>query len=144
MYKISNFLKNRNVKILDQQGAFKVIEYQQDISVTPEIAPLAYYASAMNVRKRQVVCDLRQTEGVTVQAGAMQWMLGNVNATTGVKGVGDLVSKAFRGKVSGESAIKPEYTGNGLLVLEPTYRYLILLKRTNYATSLSPKDADLL
>jgi len=140
MYKISNFLKNRNVKILDQQGAFKVIEYQRDISVTPQIAPLAYYASAMNVRKRQVVCDLHQTEGVTVQAGAMQWMLGNVNATTGVKGVGDLVGKALRGKVSGESAIKPEYTGNGLLVLEPTYRHLILLNVDDWGGSVVLDD----
>ena len=64
---------------------------------------------------------------VTIQAGAMQWMLGNVNATTGIKGVGDLFGKAVRGKVSGESAIKPEYTGDGLLVLEPTYKYLILM-----------------
>ncbi len=140
MYKISNFLKNRNVKIIDQQGAFRVIEYQQDISVTPEIAPLAYYASAMNVRKRQVVCDLHQTGGVITQAGAMQWMLGNVSATTGVKGMGDLVSKAIRGKVSGESAIKPEYTGTGLLVLEPTYKYLILLNMDDWDGSVVLDD----
>ena len=57
----------------------------------------------------------------------MQWMLGNVNATTGVKGVGDFFGKAVRGKVTGESAIKPEYTGSGLLVLEPTYKHLILV-----------------
>ena len=53
-------------------------------------------------------------------------MAGNVNATTGIKGVGDLFGKAVRGKVTGESAIKPEYTGDGVLVLEPTYRYLLL------------------
>ncbi len=29
----------------------------------------------------------------------MQWSVGNVNATTGVKGVGDLFGKALRGKV---------------------------------------------
>lgn len=37
----------------------------------------------------------------------MQWMVGNVKATTGIKGVGDLLGKAVRGKVTGESAIKP-------------------------------------
>ena len=52
---------------------------------------------------------------------------GNVNATTGIKGVGDLFGKAVRGKVTGESAIKPEYEGNGLLVLEPTYRHILLV-----------------
>ena len=126
MYQISNFMDNDDVKTLSQMGPFSVIEYQRDLSVTPASAVTAYYCAAMNVKKRQLVCDLSRAN-VTVQAGAMQWMLGSVNATTGVKGVGDLFGKAVRGKVSGESAIKPEYTGDGLLVLEPTYRHLILL-----------------
>ena len=57
----------------------------------------------------------------------MQWMVGDVHATSGIKGVGDLLGKAVRGKVTKESAIKPEYTGNGTLVLEPTYKHLLLL-----------------
>ena len=119
MYAIRNFTDNDDVKILSELGAFRVIEYQRDLSVTPASAITAYYSAAMNVRKRQVICDLSKAQ-VTVQAGAMQWMLGNVNATTGIKGVGDLLGKAMRGKVTGESAIKPEYTGDGVLVLEPT------------------------
>ncbi len=126
MYQISNFTNNDDIRTLDQLGPFQVIEYQRDLSVTPGSAATAYFSSAMNVRKRQVLCDLRQGN-ITLQAGAMQWTVGNVNATTGVKGVGDLFGKAIRGKVSGESAIKPEYTGDGLLVLEPTYRHILLL-----------------
>ena len=91
----------------------------------------AYYSSQMNVRKRQLLCDLSASNVVT-QAGAMQWSVGNVNATTGVKGVSDLFGKAVRGKVTGESAIKPEYTGDGKLVLEPTNRYLILLDASEW------------
>ena len=56
----------------------------------------------------------------------MQWMLGDVRANTGVKGVGDFFGKAMRGAVTGESAIKPEYSGSGLLVLEPTYKHILL------------------
>ena len=93
----------------------------------------------MNVRKRQVVCDLSKAS-VTIQAGAMQWMLGNVNATTGIKGVGDLFGKAVRGKVTGESAIKPEYTGDGLLVLEPTYKHLILMDAADWGGSVVLDD----
>lgn len=125
-YQISNFTDNDDIKTLDQQGPFSLIEYQRDLSVTPASALNAYYCSHMNVRKRQVVCDLSKAD-ITTQAGAMQWMLGDVNATTGIKGVGDLLGKAVRGKVTGESAIKPEYTGSGILVLEPTYRHLILM-----------------
>ena len=82
----------------------------------PGNAETAYFCNAMNVRKRQVICDISKAN-VTVQAGAMQWMVGNVHATTGLKGVGDLFGKAVRGKVTGESAIKPEYTGDGIYVV---------------------------
>ncbi len=125
MYRIKNFTKNDDVRILDTLEPFTVIEYLRDLSVSPLSAQQAYFASEMNVRRRQVICDLSKAK-VTVQAGAMQWMAGNVNATTGVKGVGDLLGKAVRGKVTGESAIKPEYTGDGTLVLEPTYKYILL------------------
>lgn len=126
MYQVSNFTDNDDIKTLAQAGPFSVIEYQRDLSVTPGSAITAYYCAEMNVKKRQLLCDLSKAQ-VTIQAGAMQWMLGNVNATTGIKGVGDLFGKAVRGKVTGESAIKPEYTGDGLLVLEPTYKHLILM-----------------
>ena len=126
MYEISNFQNNDDVKTLASMGPFTVVEYQRDLSVLPMDAQLAYYCNEMNVRKRQVICDLSKAN-ITLQAGAMQWMVGNVNATTGIKGVGDLFSKAMRGKVTGESAIKPEYTGDGLLVLEPTYKHIILM-----------------
>lgn len=139
MFQVKNFTDNDDVKILDQKGAFTVIEYQRDLSVTPGSAITAYYCSEMNVRKRQVICDLSKSH-ITLQAGAMQWMLGDVNATTGIKGVGDLFGKAVRGKVSGESAIKPEYTGTGLLVLEPTYKYLILLDAADWGGSVVLDD----
>ncbi|HIX72339.1 MAG: AIM24 family protein [Clostridiales bacterium] len=139
MFQVKNFTDNDDVKILDQKGAFTVIEYQRDLSVTPGSAITAYYCSQMNVRKRQVICDLSKSH-ITLQAGAMQWMLGDVNATTGIKGVGDLFGKAVRGKVSGESAIKPEYTGTGILVLEPTYKYLILLDAADWGGSVVLDD----
>lgn len=126
MYQIKNFEDNDDVKVIDAKGAFRVAEYQRDLSVAPGAAVQAYYCSEMNVRKRQVICDLSKGN-VTIQAGAMQWMAGNVNATTGIKGVGDFLGKAMRGSVTGESAIKPEYTGDGTLVLEPTYKHIILL-----------------
>ncbi len=132
MYQIRNYLDNDNIKVLDRLGPFSVIEYQRDLSVLPSEAALAYYCNEMNVRKRQVVCDLSQSGGVTIQAGAMQWAVGNVNATTGIKGVGDFFGKAVRGSVTGESAIKPEYTGDGTLVLEPTYKHILLIDMADW------------
>ena len=139
MYKIKNFLENNDVKVLDTKGPFTVVEYLRDLSVTPMTAQTSYFSNLMNVRKRQVICNLAASP-VTVQAGAMQWMVGNVNATTGLKGVGDLFSKAVRGKVTGESAIKPEYTGDGQMVLEPTYKHIILINLEEWNNSIVLDD----
>ena len=139
MFKIKNFTDNDDIRIVDQLGPFKVIEYLRDLSVSPADAALAYYCNEMNVRKRQVLCDLSKAN-ITVQAGAMQWSVGNVNATTGIKGVGDLFSKALRGSVSGESAIKPEYTGDGMMMLEPTYKHLLLLDVADWGGSIVLDD----
>ena len=139
MFQIANLTSNQNVKVVQQMGPFTVIEHQRDLSVRPESAMASYYCAEMNVRKRQVLCDLSKAQ-VTVQAGAMQWMVGDVNATTGIKGVGDLLGKAMRGKVSGESAIKPEYTGSGIMMLEPTYKHLILMDAAEWGGAVVLDD----
>ena len=139
MYTIKNFTDNDDIRTLDSLGAFTVVEYTRDLSVAPHEAMTAYFCNEMNVRKRQVICDLSKSN-VTTQAGAMQWMAGNVNATTGIKGVGDFFGKALRGSVTGESAIKPEYTGDGTLVLEPTYKHILLLDVADWNGSIVLDD----
>ena len=139
MFQISNFTGNDDVRVLDSKGPFMTIEYIRDLSVVPNNAVMAYFCNEMNIRKRQVICDLSKSN-VTVQAGAMQWMAGNVQATTGIKGVGDFFGKAIRGKATGEAAIKPEYTGDGNLVLEPTYKHLILLDVAEWNDSVVLDD----
>ena len=139
MYSIKNFEENDDIRVLGNLGAFTVIQYERDLSVTPVTAQNAFFSAQMNVKRRQLVCDLSKG-AVTVQSGAMQWMVGNVNATTGLHGVGDLFGKAIRGKVTGESAIKPEYTGTGKLVLEPTYKYLLLMNTEEWGGSVVLED----
>lgn len=139
MYKIKNFVDNDDITILEDRGPFKIAEYKRDLSVTPDTAVISYFSSEMNVRKRQLICDLSQAN-ITLQAGAMQWMLGDVQANTGLKGVGDFFGKALRGSVTGESAIKPEYVGSGILVLEPTYKHLIILDVAEWNGSIVLDD----
>ena len=119
-------LQNESRSFIKSLQNFHVLEYTRDTSVSPLNAETEYFMSRMNVRRRQVVIELDQNHAATVQAGAMQWTAGNVQATSGVKGVGDLFGKAIKGAMTKESAVKPQYVGNGLLVLEPTYKYIIL------------------
>lgn len=119
-------LQNENRKFVKTAGNFHVLEYMQDASVSIANAQTEYFMSKMNIRRRQVVIDIDRDHSAIIQAGAMQWMSGNVQATSGVKGVGDFLGKAIKGAVTKESAVKPEYVGEGCLVLEPTYKYIIL------------------
>jgi len=119
-------------KITKTVGNFHVLEYFYDASVSPANAMNEYYMSKMNVRRRQVVIEISHDHSAVIQAGTMQWMGGVVQATSGVKGIGDLFGKALKGAVTKETAVKPEYVGDGYLVLEPTYKYIILQDISNW------------
>ena len=126
MFKINNLHNNSNMKMVAEKGVYQVFEHEKDLSVAPGEAITAYFSSEMNVRKRQVLVNMNGNS-VILQAGAMQWMLGDLNMGSGVKGVGNLLGKMVSSKVTGETTIKPEYTGEGILMLEPTYKHIILL-----------------
>ena len=120
-------LQNEHRKITSTKGSFSILESLRDESVSPWSATSAYFMAKMGVRRRQIIATLKGDQTIVTQAGAMQWMAGNVSAETGVKGAGDFLGKMVKGAVTKESAVKPEYKGKGYLVLEPTYKYLILM-----------------
>lgn len=138
-YTIERF-ENENRSYIAQLGRFKVMEHKRDLSVDFSDAMEEYFMDKMNVHRRQVVIDLDESAPVVVQAGEMQWMAGPVQMTTGVKGAGDLFGKMVKGAVTGESAIKPEYAGHGTIVLEPTYRHIILQNVADWPGGMCIED----
>lgn len=126
MIREGNLCENQNINIIQELGSFQVLEHQKDLSVSHLNSVEEYFAAKMNVKKRQLLLTLNG-DSYTVQAGAMQWMGGGVNMNSGVKGVGNFFGKMVSSAVTGESVAKPEYTGYGKLMLEPTYRHILLL-----------------
>lgn len=125
MVTCKNLYDNKNIEVVASKGDIKVIEYKRDLSVDSTNAIASYFASEMNVRKRQVLIELKGNS-YTISAGAMQWTSGAVSMAADVKGFGDFLGKALSSKVTKESAIKPKYQGDGLLMLEPTYKHILL------------------
>ncbi len=111
-------LENENRKIVSTMGNFHVLEYAKDASVSPANAAAEYFMGKMGVRRRQVVIDMNGKDTAIIQAGAMQWMAGNVQATTGVKGVGDLFGKMVKGVVTKESALESNVPCEELVEVE--------------------------
>lgn len=123
--KVNNWV-NDNRKVLNEKGMFKVIEHQRDLSVSSLTAQAAYFASEMKVRLRQVEINLDGNMSVKTQAGAMQMILGNVEMATGVTGAKGFFGAMVKAAVTDETAVKPEYTGVGQVILEPTYKHILL------------------
>lgn len=133
-------LENKDRKVIAEAGPFKVLEYLKDASVSPEHASMEYFMSEMGVRRRQLIAKLEGGSAVVTQAGAMQWFAGDVRAATGIKGVGSLVGNLVKGAVTNESAVKPEYEGNGYLALEPTYKFIILVDISEWGSGMTIED----
>ncbi len=125
MYKFKNLMSNPNLNVVEKVEGMRVIEYARDLSVTPSTAITAYFANEMNVRKRQLFIELKDN-AYTLSAGTMQWTAGDVTVESGIKGVGDFLGKAMKGVVTKESVVKPVYKGNGVIMLEPTYKHILL------------------
>ncbi|MCR5107579.1 MAG: AIM24 family protein [Lachnospiraceae bacterium] len=140
MFKTNIFEDTEDHHIINNRGCFSVVEYTRDISVSPETAVTAYFSSQMNVRKKQLIADLKDGAGVIMQAGEMQLMMGNIMAKTDVRGAGDLMKKFVGSRVTGETTIKPVYSGDGIIVSEPTFKYIILIDLDDFNNSLIVED----
>ncbi len=137
----TNIMQQTSCRSITQQvGCFSLLEYDRDISVNHTTAMNEFYASQMGVRKRQVIANLNGN-GIVVQAGAMQWIAGNVDAATNIKGAGDLAKKLIGSKVTGESAIKPRYHGVGTIVLEPTYKHILFEDVSKWGDGMVIEDS---
>ncbi len=136
---INNLLDNDNVRIVEQQGNISIIEYIKDLSCPIEHAVLYHYASLMNIRRRQTLIEL-QNDSYALSAGAMQWMAGKIDMESNVKGVGDFIGKTLKGAVTGEAAAKPIYKGEGYLMLEPTYKHLLIEEVSDWDSGLVMED----
>ena len=53
------------------------MEYQRDLSVSPEYAAVAYYSNEMNVRKRQVICDMSKSAVNSIVKNGYAFSQGN-------------------------------------------------------------------
>lgn len=124
---LHNLKDNSNTVIKDQLGGFTVLEYIADLSCTSFAeAQTNYFISKSNMRYKQLMIDLSNNE-IMMKAGAMQYTLGDLEMTTGIKGMGGLVRNLMSNAVTGSGAVRPHYKGTGTVMLEPTYKYIWLI-----------------
>lgn len=108
----------------------EVLEYEKLLGLShPAMAQQIYFMEKQNVRVRQIALYLNN-EKVTIEKGAMSYFQGNLQMVSGVT-AGNALGRFVRGAVTGEQMAQPEYTGTGLLVLEPSFKHFLVLELAN-------------
>lgn len=120
-----------NIKIIEEfeSGGLRVevLEYEKLLGISnTAMAQQVYFMEKQNVRVRQIALYLNN-EKVTIEKGAMSYFQGNMQMVSGVT-LGNALGRLVRGSVTGEQMAQPEYTGSGLLVLEPSFKHFLVLE----------------
>ena len=141
MIQFNNFVgTNPNIVVTDQKGCFQIIEHQSDLSVSPAEAEIKYFMKQMNCKVRQLMFTLNGQNSVKLAAGAMQMMIGNVQMQSGINGVGGFVGGIIKSKATGDTAVKPIYSGVGYVLTEPSYEHFLLEDLVSWGGSLVCED----
>ncbi len=140
----TNILTETDVRrIVAERGIFSIVEYDRDVSVEINDAMSMYFASKMNIKNKQLIASVDEL-GVITQAGVMQMCMGNIRIKTDISDASDLIKKFVGSKVTGETAVKPIYTGNGLVVLEPTKKHILLIDVSEWNKGIIIEDESFL
>ncbi len=119
----------QTIQSMDGNGSrVSILEYQQLIgSNSLESARTLYFAAQSGMRLRQVFIQINACE-VVLEAGALQYMKGNIVMETKSGGLGGLVTKIAASALTNESTFRPRYKGVGEIMLEPAFAHFLLIK----------------
>ena len=110
---------------------FEVIAYDELAgSDSAVIAQQLFFARNTGMKLRQVRI-LLAGDAITVEAGALHYMKGNIEVTNQTGGVGGALAKIVKSKLTGEGAFNPVYRGVGQVVLEPSFGHFFLVHLNN-------------
>lgn len=106
----------------------EIIEYQKLLGSTNVYgASSLWFMNEQNIKCRQIGMYINNS-GVKIENGAMSYFQGPLNCTTGIINVQKALGQFLTGALTNEKMIMPEYTGSGVLVLEPSFKHFITLK----------------
>lgn len=116
MYKIDNIIKNPAFKVTnvmqkeftDDQSAFSIVEHVSAIHPCQE--------HILN-GTRQLLCNVGRNP-ISTQPGLLQWKIGEIVVIPAGKKIGGLK----------EVTIKPEYAGEGYILLKSTHEYYVVIR----------------
>lgn len=127
-------------QVVETKGCYSILEYNKLSGYSAANPAESFFRAKQGIKKRQVIAQIENGKSVILQAGAMQMMLGNIVSDANTGGVGGVVKNFFGAKVTGESVVKPRYSGDGVLILEPTWNFILLEDLADWGGSMVIDD----
>ena len=127
----TNLKITNNLEILSEMtgdSTFQILEYET-LSGSLDIASAEqmYFMREIGMTLKQIKIILEDSS-VRLQSGALSYMKGRIDLRAGLGGIIGLGKKLMSSRVTGESAIKPLYTGTGEIYLEPSFGHYALIE----------------
>ena len=120
-----------NIQVIEEYASgglrVEILQYEKLLGLSnTSMAEQIYFMEKQNIHVRQIALYLNN-EKVTIERGAMSYYQGNIQMVSGVT-AGNALGRLVRGAVTGEQMAQPEYTGTGMLVLEPSFKHFLVLE----------------
>ena len=117
-----------NIRVIEEYQSrglrVEVLEYEKLLGISnPSMAQQVYFMEQQHIRVRQIALYLNNAK-VTIEKGSMSYFQGDIKMVSGVT-IGNALGRFVRGAVTGEQTAQPEYSGTGLLVLEPSFKHFL-------------------
>ncbi|WP_426349953.1 AIM24 family protein [Alloiococcus sp. CFN-8] len=127
----TNLKITNNLEILSEMtgdSTFQILEYET-LSGSLDIASAEqmYFMREIGMTLKQVKIILEDSS-VRLQSGALSYMKGRIDLRAGLGVIIGLGKKLMSSRATGESAIKPLYTGTGEIYLEPSFGHYALIE----------------
>lgn len=125
----------RNEKILDcaeLNGAkIEIVELSQlNGAQSSPAAQTLFFARNSNITLKFIRIKLNGGT-VKTESGALYYLKGNIKNTVPIGGITGFIGKSVKKLLTKEKAFNPEYSGQGEVVLEPTFAHYIITELNN-------------
>ncbi|WP_230203589.1 AIM24 family protein [Bacillus massiliigorillae] len=103
--------------------AYKDLKGSSDIQLAGDL----FLAKESGMALKQIKITLNNSSFV-VEAGALHFMKGHIQAESNIGGVGGFIKKKIKSYLTEEEAFKPKYSGTGELFLEPSFGHFMFVE----------------
>ncbi len=120
---------DNNIKVVTtakgRKTTVSIEEYEQIERASSTQA--LFFMRETNRKLRRIRVDLEDGGAFRAEDGAFHYSIGDVRMDTEMRGLFDVVCKAFSGWATSEPMLKPLHSGTGVVYLEPRYSWFVIL-----------------